>query len=379
MSAARPRPRRRSPSVTTPTSGAVGVDDRRHAEALARDLERWCPRAARRTGTTGTASPRCMRSSTRSSWRPSAPAGCSSGEVLGGEAALLEQGDRERVAQRHRRRGARGRREAERTRFLGDADVEHDVGGAAQRRRRRAGDRDERSRRGAARSGRRRSTSSVSPLYETASTTSPRTSMPRSPWLPSPACRKNAGVPVLAKRGGDLAADDARLADAGDDHLAAGTRAGASSARSNDSPMRSRAAARQTRRARRRGRGARGRWRCRRHCGAPPRTTRVERREHAEQRRQIVEPQAGRVRRESARSGSSCTSRKTASTPAATAARASVGTNARSPPDAVPCPPGSCTLWVASNTTGQPVSRQDRQRAHVGHEVVVAEARSRAR
>jgi hypothetical protein len=41
----------------------------------------------------------------------------------------------------------------------------------------------------------------------------------------------------------------------------------------------------------------------------------------------------------------------------ATAARASTGTNSRWPPEAVPCPPGSCTEWVASNTTGQPVSR----------------------
>ncbi len=30
---------------------------------------------------------------------------------------------------------------------------------------------------------------------------------------------------------------------------------------------------------------------------------------------------------------------------------------ARCPPELVPCPPGSWTLWVASNTTGQPVSR----------------------
>ena len=43
--------------------------------------------------------------------------------------------------------------------------------------------------------------------------------------------------------------------------------------------------------------------------------------------------------------------------PAATAARASTGTNSRWPPEAVPCPPGSCTECVASNTTGQPVSR----------------------
>ena len=40
---------------------------------------------------------------------------------------------------------------------------------------------------------------------------------------------------------------------------------------------------------------------------------------------------------------------------AATAAQASGGTNSACPPDDVPCPPGNCTEWVASNTTGQPV------------------------
>ena len=43
--------------------------------------------------------------------------------------------------------------------------------------------------------------------------------------------------------------------------------------------------------------------------------------------------------------------------PTAMAARASTGTNSRWPPDLPSMPPGSCTLWVASNTTGQPVSR----------------------
>ena len=47
----------------------------------------------------------------------------------------------------------------------------------------------------------------------------------------------------------------------------------------------------------------------------------------------------------------------TPATPAATAARASTGTNSRWPPLDVPWPPGSWTECVASNTTGQPVSR----------------------
>src|SRR5262249_18093037 len=52
------------------------------------------------------------------------------------------------------------------------------------------------------------------------------------------------------------------------------------------------------------------------------------------------------------RSGSSCISMKSASTPKATAARASAGTYWRSPPERSPAPPGSCTEWVASNTMG---------------------------
>ena len=42
------------------------------------------------------------------------------------------------------------------------------------------------------------SSSGVSPEFDSASTASPRVIMPRSPWLASAGCRKNAGVPVLA-------------------------------------------------------------------------------------------------------------------------------------------------------------------------------------
>ncbi len=60
---------------------------------------------------------------------------------------------------------------------------------------------------------------------------------------------------------------------------------------------------------------------------------------------------------DSACSGLGWVSMKMPATPAATAARASTGTNSRCPPDAVPFPPGSCTECVASNTTGAPNSR----------------------
>src|SRR5690606_8664579 len=59
----------------------------------------------------------------------------------------------------------------------------------------------------------------------------------------------------------------------------------------------------------------------------------------------------------SALAGSGWVSMKTPETPTAIAARARTGTNSRWPPLEVPWPPGSCTEWVASKTTGQPVSR----------------------
>src|ERR1700761_5472203 len=48
---------------------------------------------------------------------------------------------------------------------------------------------------------------------------------------------------------------------------------------------------------------------------------------------------------------------KTPATPTATAARASTGTNSRSPPEEAPLPPGCCTECVASKITGAPVVR----------------------
>src|SRR5476649_1208853 len=54
----------------------------------------------------------------------------------------------------------------------------------------------------------------------------------------------------------------------------------------------------------------------------------------------------------------------TPATPTATAARASTGTNSRSPPEDVPLPPGCCTEWVASKITGAPVVRARRSEEH---------------
>ena len=39
----------------------------------------------------------------------------------------------------------------------------------------------------------------------------------------------------------------------------------------------------------------------------------------------------------------------------------------------LPCPPGSCTEWVASNTTGQPVARMTASERMSDDQIVVAE------
>ena len=60
----------------------------------------------------------------------------------------------------------------------------------------------------------------------------------------------------------------------------------------------------------------------------------------------------------------------------ATAARASGSTIARLPPVALPSPPGSCTLCVASNTTGVPSACISDERPHVVDQPAVAEERA---
>ena len=62
--------------------------------------------------------------------------------------------------------------------------------------------------------------------------------------------------------------------------------------------------------------------------------------------------------------------------PTATAARASTGAMARSPPVLVPWPPGRCTEWVASKMTRWPACRIGGQPAHVDDEIVIAEGRA---
>ena len=71
--------------------------------------------------------------------------------------------------------------------------------------------------------------------------------------------------------------------------------------------------------------------------------------------------------------GSGWVSMNRPATPVATAARASTGTNSRWPPELVPCPPGSCTLVGRVEHHRAAGLAHDRQAAHVGDEVVVAE------
>jgi thiol-disulfide isomerase/thioredoxin len=66
----------------------------------------------------------------------------------------------------------------------------------------------------------RRRISSVSPLAESAITTSPAISTPRSPCTASAGCRNSAGRASGAERGGNLLRNDAALAHAGHHHAA---------------------------------------------------------------------------------------------------------------------------------------------------------------
>jgi len=85
-----------------------------------------------------------MTSPTRvSSRRPSAPPGCERAEVVGAEAARIEQRDGERVTERECRGGAGGGGKIERAGFFGDGRLEVDVGFAGQRRLGATGDRDQ--------------------------------------------------------------------------------------------------------------------------------------------------------------------------------------------------------------------------------------------
>ena len=182
--------RRRSPSVKMPITRCLRSTHRGHAHAAARHLEHGVRQAMRRVGEH--AAHRLPVRITSRTWVSSLPAERAARmrarEIVAAEAAL-HQRHGERVAERERRGGARGRREVERTGFL-----------------RRAGIRCTSASRARLESGlpviaislapRRlisgtiASSSSLSPEYESAMKTSSRVTMPRSPWLASAGCTK---------------------------------------------------------------------------------------------------------------------------------------------------------------------------------------------
>ena len=82
---------------------------------------------------------------------------------------------------------------------------------------------------------------------------------------------------------------------------------------------------------------------------------------------------------DSAFAGSGCVSMNTPATPAATAARASTGTNSRCPPEVAPCPPGKLHRMRRIEHDRAAGRAHDRQRAHVRDQVVITEATRRAR
>src|SRR3989441_748221 len=293
-------------------------------------------------------------------------------EVLGREAALLEQGEGERVADRHGRRRAGGGREPERARLDGDAHVERHVGLVRERRIGVARDRHQGNAEAAGDREQPQHLLALAAVRDGEQDVAPdeRADVAVAALA---GVQEEGGCAGGGERRGDLAADDARLADAGDDDFAAAGEEQIERAREacvepvpdggegvcldvEDAPGPVEPLAGH---------------RC------PPSLTLIDI-PRSRLSISLAHARAARTARsiatssassrgnsasgtlvapsERARLGSSCTSMKTASTPAPTAARASGATKRRSPPDAVPCPPGCCTLCVASNTTGQPVA-----------------------
>ncbi len=203
--------------------------------------------------------------------------------------------------------------------------------------------------------------------------------------------QEEGGRSGAGERGGDLAADDPRLAHARqDDPAAAVEQAGGSPARTG---RRCGRRAREIGRAlpsRRHlaGRGSTAscldRLRARRRAGVADRRGSLRRSafDRARQRWSRAAAAEQRSRRQGvgaslfAGAASSCTSRKTPSTPAATPAAASGSMYCDRPEDMPSPPPGSCRLCVTSKMTGDAQGAQHREGAHVDDEVVVAEAES---
>ena len=215
--------RRRSPSVTMPTS-------RPAASTTPRQPKRFSVISSRARsigvsgGASGIASPPCIRSRTRRSRAPSRPPGWNLVEIGRGEAAAGQQGDRQRVAERHLHGGGGGRARAPsgRPRRRPAAVSATSAAGASV----------EPARAVIATSGRpkrrewatRSASSAVSPELDRASTASPgddHAQVAVRGLGRMDEQRRRAG---RGEGGGDLAGDLAGLAHAGDHHAAGGAR-----------------------------------------------------------------------------------------------------------------------------------------------------------
>ena len=126
--------RRRSPSVMTPTRRPSSSTTQVMPSRLL-DISWMTSGIGVDAATIGAASPRVHRLLDPHQPPAELAARMQGREVLLAEALAHQQRHRERVAERQRRGGARGRHQVHRTRFLGDAAVERDVGRLRQRRR----------------------------------------------------------------------------------------------------------------------------------------------------------------------------------------------------------------------------------------------------
>ena len=136
--------RRRSPSVKMPATRPLRVAHRREAEALAGHLVQHLGHHRAGIDARHGVAAAHQVDDVHQELPAQAAAGMRAREVLLAKAARIEQRDRERVAERHLRRRARGRREVERARLLVDRARDDDLGVAAEAALDVAGHRDQR-------------------------------------------------------------------------------------------------------------------------------------------------------------------------------------------------------------------------------------------
>ena len=225
MSRTRSTQRRRSPSVKMPATRRSSCTTTVMPMPL-RLISTIASTSDAATGVTGSASPVRMTSAHAHEPLAERAGGVRAQEVLRGEAARVEQRQRERVAQRERGGGARGRRESERTGFGVDARVEMDVGGLRERALLVAGDRDERGARALDVRQERHELVGLAGIgeheHDVVGRDHAEVAVHRLGGVHEE--RRRAG---RRERGRELAPDVSRLADAADDDAAAAVAAGA--------------------------------------------------------------------------------------------------------------------------------------------------------